>query len=523
MINLPLLMKINLRGLVTFLILLLSTLFVVSAWVGDDTYITMRVVDNFIHGFGLRWNVDERVQVFTHPFWMLILLAGYVVTRHAFITIVVVSIGTALLSVVVFLLKVPRTIPAAITGTVLLALSKSFVDFSVSGLENPLTHLLLLLFLLIFFQYVDFSNRNIFLLSLLAGLATFNRMDTLLLFLPVLVYIFWMHRSFQTFSLVAAGFLPFLLWELFSLIYYGFLLPNTYYAKLNTGVAELALVNQGLLYFLNSLKWDTITLTVIGLSLVFSFTQGKAREKFIASGIVLYLAYILYIGGDFMSGRFFSAPYFASVFIFLRFLDNHKVGYTWIAAGAFLVIGLMVRLPTVVLPNETDMQQAIQDFEISGIADIKARAFQTSSLMAWRPGMEIFPTEKASRRGIRYREEGKKVAIEGTVGMVGFFGGPQLHIIDGYALGDSLLARLPVENAETWRPAHFSRRLPEGYIKTFETGQNQLTDLELSLYYDKLRLVISGDLWTLERWQAIWGLNMGQYDYLLENYVSSSN
>jgi hypothetical protein len=30
-------------------------------------------------------------------------------------------------------------------------------------------------------------------------------------------------------------------------------------------------------------------------------------------------------------------------------------------------------------------------------------------------------------------------------------------------------------------------------------------------------------LWTLERWQAIWGLNMGQYDYLLENYVSSSN
>ena len=516
-------MKINLRGVVVVLILLLGTLFVVSAWVGDDTYITMRVVDNFIHGYGLRWNVDERVQVFTHPFWMLILLVGYVVTRHAFLTIIFASIGTALFSVAVYLLKVPRTISTAIAGTILLALSKSFVDFSVSGLENPLAHLLLLLFLLIIFQRVDFSDRDIFLLSLLAGLATFNRMDMLLLFLPVLVYVFWTHRSFRTFSLVAAGFSPFLLWELFSLVYYGFFLPNTYYAKLNTGVAELALVNQGLLYFLNSLKWDTITLTVIGLSLVFSFAQGKAREEFIASGIVLYLAYILYIGGDFMSGRFFSAPYFASVFLLVRVLDDHKVGYTWIAAGAFLVMGLMVPLPTVVLPSETDRQQAIHDFETFGIADIKARAFQTSSLMAWRPGVEIFPNEKMVQRGTRYRQEGKKVAIEGTVGMVGFFGGPQLHIIDGYALGDSLLARLPVENAETWRPAHFSRRIPEGYIKTLETGQNQLTDPELALYYDKLHLVISGDLWTQERWQAIWGLNTGQYDYLLENYISSSN
>jgi arabinofuranosyltransferase len=204
-------------------------------------------------------------------------------------------------------------------------------------------------------------------------------------------------------------------------------------------------------------------------------------------------------------------------------LENHKVGYTWIAAGAFLVMGLMVPLPTVVFPDEADRQQAVRDFETSGIVDIKARAFQTGSLMAWRPGMEIFPNEKVTRRGIRYREEGKKVAIEGAVGVVGFFGGPQLHIIDGYALGDALLARLPVENDQTWRPAHFSRRIPDGFIKTLYTGQNQITDPELALYYDKLHLVISGDLWTLERWQAIWGLNIGQYDYLLENYVSSSN
>jgi arabinofuranosyltransferase len=43
------------------------------AWVGDDAVITARVVDNFLHGYGLRWNVSDRVQAFTHPLWAMLL------------------------------------------------------------------------------------------------------------------------------------------------------------------------------------------------------------------------------------------------------------------------------------------------------------------------------------------------------------------------------------------------------------------------------------------------------------------
>ncbi|MDB4977741.1 MAG: hypothetical protein JWN48_6082, partial [Myxococcaceae bacterium] len=46
-----------------------------SAWVTEDAYITLRTVDNWVHGFGLRWNTDERVQGYTHPLWMLLLSA----------------------------------------------------------------------------------------------------------------------------------------------------------------------------------------------------------------------------------------------------------------------------------------------------------------------------------------------------------------------------------------------------------------------------------------------------------------
>ena len=39
--------------------------FVLSrAWVADDAFITGRVIENLVAGHGLRWNTDERVQVF---------------------------------------------------------------------------------------------------------------------------------------------------------------------------------------------------------------------------------------------------------------------------------------------------------------------------------------------------------------------------------------------------------------------------------------------------------------------------
>ena len=49
-------------------------LVVMRAWVAEDAYITFRVIENAFSGYGLRWNIHERVQVYTHPLWMLLQL-----------------------------------------------------------------------------------------------------------------------------------------------------------------------------------------------------------------------------------------------------------------------------------------------------------------------------------------------------------------------------------------------------------------------------------------------------------------
>jgi hypothetical protein len=58
-----------------------ACVFVLSrAWIADDAFITYRVIDNLLAGHGLRWNVDERVQVFTHPLWALLHVPLYAVS-----------------------------------------------------------------------------------------------------------------------------------------------------------------------------------------------------------------------------------------------------------------------------------------------------------------------------------------------------------------------------------------------------------------------------------------------------------
>ena len=49
-------------GVAVFMMTLIRNL-----WIGDDAFITLRVVDNWVNGYGLTWNISERVQAFTHP------------------------------------------------------------------------------------------------------------------------------------------------------------------------------------------------------------------------------------------------------------------------------------------------------------------------------------------------------------------------------------------------------------------------------------------------------------------------
>ena len=138
------------------------------------------------------------------------------------------SIVVSILAVFVLLVYIPQNNFGLLLAFSILTLSKAFVDFSTSGLENPATHLFAVCFAAYYLRVEKpLSDRSRFLLSLIAGLAMFNRMDTLLFYLPVLIALFLNQPTRQTFRSILAGLSPFIIWEMFSIIYYGFPIPRS--------------------------------------------------------------------------------------------------------------------------------------------------------------------------------------------------------------------------------------------------------------------------------------------------------
>lgn len=508
------------RQLIVPLLVIFIALLIQTSWVGDDAFITMRTADNLVQGYGLRWNVDERVQSFTNPLWLFLVSGVYAIWANGHLTLMFLSIVVSALAVFLLLVNVPQNNFGLVLAFGIFILSKAFVDYSSSGLENPLTHLMLAGFAILFFQLENpVPNRQLFLLSLIAGLAAFNRMDTFLFYLPVFLAILWMQHNRKTFYCMLAGFAPFLLWELFSIVYYGFLFPNTYYAKLHTGIPASALLRQGFLYFFNSLGWDPITLTITLSALALTFLSGNSKEKYLAAGVCLYLIYVVSIGGDFMSGRFFTASLFMSVILLVRRVEAGTLLEKWTWISIVLLLGfVMAPIKSFSDPLERDLTT----FDTtSGIADERVGYYRYTNLLLLQKDLNLPPRPGLDlAKGLSGSDQ--VVVPKSGIGMVGYFGGPRVHIIDLLGLADPLLARLPIEDINGWRIGHYWRIAPDGYIETIESGQNQLTNPHLASYYDKLHLIVSGDVWSLKRWDAIWKMNTGQYDYLLDLYMGDS-
>jgi len=511
-------------------LLFYSFLVIRTSWVGDDAIITFRSLENFLHGYGPVFNIGERVQTFTHPLWFLIQAAANFIFNlwksnpfgqgQMYFLNIFLSIAISILTAAILAFKAATSTKGAILGLLIFSVSKAFIDYSTSGLENPLTHLILLLFILVYLN----SPRSVFLLALLAALGGVDRLDTLVFYFPALLLVFWQSKNkTKTLLTLGLGFLPLIAWELFSIFYYGFPFPNTAYAKINTGIPTSSLVIQGMYYYLNSLKMDPITLltifTVCGAGLV-----GKnTSHKMIVAGISIYLLYTVYIGGDFMSGRYFSTPLLACVALLstMEFKTPRIYGF---AVGLALLVGIApilvtpARSPSFGVGDDSDHRVFVDEYKISD-----ERIVYTGLGLFERLKKKSAPSTGYARENWVYLPSSPmRVKLVGPLGMNAMTMGPNFHMIDLNSLADPLMARMPLYDVNTWRIGHFRHIIPKGYLESIKAGENLIEDKNIALYYDKLSFVIKGDLWNWQRILEIWNLNTGRYDALLENIPQES-
>jgi arabinofuranosyltransferase len=491
--------------LVVALIELLNT-----AWLSDDSAITLRTILNFNHGYGAVFNIGERVQAYTHPLWFLLLSLISLVSPNPMAAAFICSITLSLGVLCYLIWRVGSNVWAAIFGASLLLLSKSYVDFSTSGLENPLSHLLILLFYTQANELARATNaRQIhhrqLVLYVICALLILTRQDLLIMALPILIWASLIQRKAlaKTFKNVVLGFSPYLAWLVISLFYYGFIVPNTAFAKLNTGIPTSEKLTQGMHYTIDLATHDPLTFVVIVLGTIVGF-KGTQVNKLAATGICLYLAYIISIGGDFMSGRFFTVPFLLAIGILITtpFFSRSYLG--WLS---LITLGMFNIHSTLLSPKVLSHQ--MHDY---GIADERSYFYKQYSLRALLPTLV---------KKIDWEFTQSRVQV--GCGLMGFHSiqqGANLFFIDSCALADPLLSKLPPQyHHPYWRIGHFVRQLPTNYERSVQENSNLLSDPVTKEYYDHIRAITRGEILDLNRFISIFKVNLRKvktpnfYDY----------
>ena len=498
------------------------------AWTFEDTFITYRVIDNFLNGYGLRWNVVERVQVFTHPLWLFLLTPIYYFTREVIVSTAAVSAICTLLSLIILLRsKVYRSTVAVSFVIILLCLTNTFPIYSSSGFENPLSHLIACAFFTTVLRTGVTSPS--FKLPLLAALGILTRSDAALLYVPCLAANLLLVRG--QLRRMTIAFAPLLAWELFRFIYFGSLLPNTALAKLPGGISKAVILQQGFSYVADQFNKDFIAAAFICIS-VWNFIVGicdtrkvSYRSKLSDSalllnvGIVVYCLYIIWIGGDYLSHRFWSLPLLCSAITGLYWyeslrartqpeLTSRAVMIAWLLIiGVQYWAGILDKSQVTLIEDESKKNY---------FGSLRLKRYIASGFLfdhPWRKhGLAL--RDEAERR---MSAPGGFLSMQANVGIMGYYAGPKVHIVDSYALTEPILARLPTEG--TWRVGHFPRRVPPGYLRWLTHADSSDLPPPLKEYLENVAPVFRAPLLNSRRLRSLLLFSVGTFDSLLNSYI----
>ncbi|MBQ7190117.1 MAG: hypothetical protein IJR99_11945 [Kiritimatiellae bacterium] len=304
----------------------------INRFVQDDAYISFRYARNLADGFGLVWNIGERVEGYTNFLWTLLMVPAFWLGCDVVVWCQVLS----MLSYVATLLLVwklsgngkTEQTPFRFLPLLLIATNFSITSYATGGLETQFVTMLAVLAAYLSEKSLDGKWRQPLLLSLVSAAAILTRMDSVLLIAPFWLYALWRLLSGQRNSatpsckrLIIGGLITSVLvgaWLAWRHAYYGFWLPNTFLIKGESNPLR------GLCYLLLFfILYGWFVFPAISLWTYFQ-RKRDAVPSLREGGLVLplrcavflWFAYVILVGGDFMEFRMvMPAVPFASLLI----------------------------------------------------------------------------------------------------------------------------------------------------------------------------------------------------------------
>lgn len=309
------------------LILFLLALGFNNRFIQDDAFISFRYAENFANGHGLIYNIGyEPVQGYTNFLWTLLISIGSYLNLELISWSMVLGFifapGTLFFTYYTSF-KVTKSRFAAYLSVFLLGTNYTYSSYITGGMETQLQAFLVIVSVYISLFLLD-KNSNVktgrmwyLMLSVLFSLAAMTRLDSILLcgmlFLTISYSLYTSQEELKEkvdkfVCLSLPSILIVGLWLFSTYLYYGDILPNTYYLKVYDISSEF-----GVLALLRGVYYVVSFFIGYGLSFfilagIFYFRKVLFEYKFttlFAVMVSVWVLYIIRVSGDFMEYRFF--------------------------------------------------------------------------------------------------------------------------------------------------------------------------------------------------------------------------
>ena len=285
----------------------------------DDAYISFRYAEHFGQGKGIVYNEGECVEGYTTFLWVFLLGLGHM--AGCYIPILAKTLGMALSIGCLLLLSVSHKftgvsdIRASAIAPLLLGTCGIFTVWAMSGMEVPLVGFLVLLSALLHLRSRSMPEKTGLVLAtgISCALATMSRPECGLMFLVLFAdrlidgikrrnwTFFWFGLAFSSL------YVPYFIWRY---AYYGFLLPNTFYAKVGYTEAQ---VIRGARYTMKFAGPALLILVPVIASLVpipKKYKKEKCRGAAVLLwGVAVHTVFVILVGGDVMPAYRFFSPF----------------------------------------------------------------------------------------------------------------------------------------------------------------------------------------------------------------------
>jgi arabinofuranosyltransferase len=456
-------------------------------WLNEDAFINLRIVDQFFAGHGPVFNAGERVEAYTSPAWLGVLVFARAtlgqlmeVEWATVVACLASSVGAFVVGGFAARRLHDRDEWAVPLGLFVLAAIPVVWDFSTSGLEVGFTWLWLAVCWWLLVRAARSSPPSTgaghWIALMVLGLGPVVRPDLGLV--SVCVVAAWIVLSpggvGRVIADIAVAFAIPVLYQLFRMGYFASVVPSTALAKDAGGLH----VRQGLDYGADLMNtyWLWIPLACLAVVVGINLARGGRRVVVITvamvAGGLLHAAYFVAIGGDYMHGRLLLPALFAIALpasIGIRTVTVWAGALVGVVAVWFVVCAAALRFEQPVTALYTVAQ--ISDWRLLNHAEVMPREAPNESFIT---GNQIHELYERGERGflplLKFRpvpgnDPQRLAASLGSIGIPAYNAGRDVWVVDLSGLAEPLAARTsPVPG----RPAGHRKQVDEAwYVARF--------------------------------------------------------